>query len=405
MEKQLPSTAIAYHYFALYRLPVLRALARDYAAAQAPLHLFSDRVSNLPSIKLVPPELAGQPVDQGGLPWRFVKNLWLGPAVLLQPGLLAGLIRSRARTVILLGNSYFLTTWICALVLRLLGRRVLYWTHGVTRKESGLIKLVRQAFYKLPHGFLLYSHWAKRELSENFGLRNDQLHVVYNSLDYDAHLALRDSITPEDQGALRREIFDDLAGDPILVYIGRLTPGKQLDLLLQAAHRLGNVNVLMVGDGPDRDRLQQIGRDLDLGPRLHFHGACYDEEEIGRILGAADLCVVPDQLGLTIIHAFSFGTPLVTHDDQEGHGPEIEALEPGVTGALFPRGSVQGLAQVIRGWLEGHPDREQVRRRCFQVIDTMYNPHVQSRIIRRAAAGLPAEDDSLRPVDPTEGKE
>ncbi len=218
---------------------------------------------------------------------------------------------------------------------------------------------------------------------------------MYNSLDYDTHLELRNSLTSEDYLCLRNEVFSDHPGDPILVFIGRLTPGKRLDLLLEAAQLLKEVNVLIVGDGPDRDRLMELGKELGLGPRLHFQGACYDEREIGRILGAADLCVVPDELGLTIIHSFSFGTPLVTHDFCQGHGPEFEALEPGVTGTLFPRGSAKGLADAIRGWLSDQHDRDSVRQKCFEVVDIKYNPHVQSQVIRRAAAGFAAKADNF----------
>src|SRR5439155_6723515 len=82
-------------------------------------------------------------------------------SVLLQKGLLKLALRKDLNAVVYLGNPYFISTWISAIAARLTGKRVLFWTHGWTRHESGPKAWLRLIFYRLSHGLLLYGHFGK----------------------------------------------------------------------------------------------------------------------------------------------------------------------------------------------------------------------------------------------------
>ena len=110
-------------------------------------------------------------------------------------------------------------------------------------------------------------------------------------------------------------------------------------------------------------------------------GALYDESEIARYLYWADLCVSPGNVGLTAIHALSYGLPVITNDNFETQMPEFEAIEQGRTGDFFCEGDVGSLADRIELWLSRNPNREQVRQRCYEVIDTKYNPSHQVEVL------------------------
>lgn len=373
--------AIGYHFFAHYRAAVMEALARD------------------PSLTVT---FIGDETESGGTiaPWkrsnsiRFLRARCfdVGP-LMIQPWLAWHVLIHRYDHVILLGNAAWPAMWLAAIGARLRGSRVHFWTHGWVKPESGFGGKVRSVFYRLAHNLLLYGHYAKC-IGIDSGFAPERLHVIYNSLDTEAQRALRHAISPEVVVNTRRELFGDRANLPLLICSSRLMRVRRLDLLLDAMHQLKSrgldLNLLLVGDGPEKANLSAQAERLGLN--VHFFGACYDEPTLARLTMAADLTVAPGKVGLTAMQSLGYGTPVLTHSDFANQMPEWEAIIPGKTGDLFENENVEDLARVIERWFEHSPDRQQVRDECFKMIDRFWNPQNQHRLIKRALQGLPADD-------------
>ena len=138
-----------------------------------------------------------------------------------------------------------------------------------------------------------------------------------------------------------------------------------------------------VGDGPKKDELEVLVQESGLKDNVWFYGPCYEEKQIAQIIYNADLCVSPGDVGLTAMHAMTFGTPVVSHNNFCHQMPEFEAIENGKTGFFFKENDVESLAECIRAWLTSGLNREQVRQNCYDVIDQKYNPHFQVEMIRK----------------------
>jgi len=239
---------------------------------------------------------------------------------------------------------------------------------------------------------LLYGHHAKG-IGVQEGFRSENLHVIYNSLDYAAQTAARDTVTEADLAKMRASLFAQ-PQLPLLICTGRLVPYRRLHVLLDTMQRLKRdqfpVNLLLVGDGPERGALEcQAKRD---GLNLKIFGACYDESVLSRLLMAADLTVVPGRVGLTATHSMTYGTPVLIHDNPNDQGPEWESVIPGYNGAYYSHADETDLVRAIRDWFKTAPPRAQVRKQCHEVIDLFYNPASQARRIERALDGAPADD-------------
>jgi glycosyltransferase involved in cell wall biosynthesis len=353
--------------------------------------LVSGEQAGAPRLKLIDPALAERPIENGGLRWRTVRNRWFGDNILWQHGVLRLALSNEYDAIIFLGSVYFLSTWVAAPIARLRGKRVLMWTHGFLKRERGLKGLARRVFYRLAHGLLLYGEHAKK-IAVEAGFDPKTLYVIYNSLDYDRQVQCRQRLTPELLRGVRDRLFPG-NDRPVLLWIGRLTPHKQLSMILTAVEILRErgieVNALFVGDGPERPRLEEHVRRANLGTRVHFHGPAYEEEEIGPLIALSDLCIGPGEIGLTCMHALAYGTPVITHDDPEQQMPEFEAVVPGRTGLFFERGSVDDLADRIQQWLREHPNREANRESCQEIIELHYNPGYQRELINTAIMGGP----------------
>ena len=265
--------------------------------------------------------------------------------------------------------------------------KLLLWTHGWYGKESTLTKLVKKIYYKRADGILLYGDYAK-SLMIREGFDPDKLFVIKNSLNYDRQLTIRKSLSRRD---LYNKRFSN--SNPVIIFIGRLTEEKRLDMIISALSLLKragkNFNLVLIGDGNIKDKLVNIAKNEKVEDNVLFWGECYDEEINAELIYNADLCVSPGNVGLTAIHAMMFGCPVISNDDFAHQGPEFESIIPNQTGRFFTKDSVESLASAIEQWFDGPgKDRETVRQACYTEIDTSWNPDYQMKVLRNALKGL-----------------
>ncbi|OGQ95222.1 MAG: hypothetical protein A2521_03530 [Deltaproteobacteria bacterium RIFOXYD12_FULL_57_12] len=380
--------AVVCHFLSHYRWAIFNLLCRQ---ADPEYVIFADTVGR-ESIETIDFGRAQISPECGGLRWKRVKNIWFGRAFLWQSGVLRIALDNRIDCIVFLGTMYHFSSWVSAILARITGKRVLMWTHGYLREEKNLKGWVREQFYRLADGLLLYGNRA-REILLKRGFNPTDLHVVYNSLNYDEQRRVREMTSPDLLLALREKLFA-APRLPVLIYIGRLTPQKKLLQLLQAAHLLKTekvlVNVLLVGDGSEKNILVEAAGQYGIADHVVWYGPCYREEELGPLIMLADICIAPGEIGLTCMHALAYGTPVITHDNPDCQMPEWEAVQPGMNGDLFRQDDVPDLARAVREWLGNSRIREQVRLNCRQIIDAHYNPSSQVGIINDAVAGRPA---------------
>ncbi|MDD4777197.1 MAG: glycosyltransferase [Fermentimonas sp.] len=313
---------------------------------------------------------------------------WIGKKQIWQVGLIHHCIKGDFEHAIFLGEISRLSTWIAVMVCRMRGIQVAFWSHGLLGGESKYRLMLKKMLFRLAHSHLLYERRAKKLMVQQ-GFPANKLHVVFNSLDYDTHLKLRDEFRTIEKA----EVFPFFGNPdlPILIFVGRLTPVKRLDLLVEAANRINadstKVNLVIMGDGVERQNLEQMGKQGIENKWLHFTGACYDEREIGKFLSKSDLCVSPGNVGLTAIHSLSFGTPVCTHDNMCNQMPEAGAIESGYNGFFFKENDAEDLKNKIEEWFSSNYDRSITENNSNEIIDKYYNPHYQLTVINRLING------------------
>lgn len=149
-----------------------------------------------------------------------------------------------------------------------------------------------------------------RQVLEEVGVSMHNVVVVPNGVDLRRFL----EATPE---PWPRQALGLTPDDVVLIYVGRLGPEKNLPFLLRAfrgvAAMYPQVHLVLVGDGPERENLEDRVRDMGLGQRVHFVGKVpYDE--VPRYLVMADAFVtasVTEVHPLSVIEAMAAGLPVV----------------------------------------------------------------------------------------------
>ncbi|PIV38984.1 MAG: glycosyltransferase [Candidatus Omnitrophica bacterium CG02_land_8_20_14_3_00__42_8] len=157
---------------------------------------------------------------------------------------------------------------------------------------------------------------------------------------------------------------------PIILFVGRLVPYKGLDVLIKAMDNI-NANLLIIGEGPSKKKLMQLGRENGRMNKIHFLGTLPEEELIAHY-HACDIFVLPsvdtaESFGIVQLEAQACGKPVVSTNLPTG---VTFANLNGVTGIVVTPGSVKGLAGGINkllldGQLRkrlGEQSRERVSR-------------------------------------------
>ncbi|GIX05407.1 MAG: glycosyl transferase family 1 [Planctomycetaceae bacterium] len=145
------------------------------------------------------------------------------------------------------------------------------------------------------------------------------------------------------------------ASKMILITVSRLSREKDLPTLLRAVaqltHEIDDLELWVVGDGPERPALEALARALGIAHRVTWWGECH---QVSQLLAQAAIYVstsLTEGISLTLLEAMSVGLPCVVTD--VGGNPEVVLSEQ--TGLLFPPNNPTACAQALR---QMHQHRE-----------------------------------------------
>jgi glycosyltransferase involved in cell wall biosynthesis len=214
-----------------------------------------------------------------------------------------------------------------------------------------------------------------RELAIGWGIAPERVTVVPNA-------------APVLAAQPPRELLRDRLGleGPTLVFAGRLTRQKALEVGLEALARTPEVQLLVVGDGPERAQLERRGAELGLGGRLRFLGA-QPRERVLELLRAADASLLSstwENFPHAVVESFAAGTPVIS----TAVGGVAEAVRDGENGLLVPAGDAQALATAI-GRFCADPELAAALRAAAAASAERYAPehvHGQLEEVLRSAA-------------------
>jgi glycosyltransferase involved in cell wall biosynthesis len=142
--------------------------------------------------------------------------------------------------------------------------------------------------------------------------------------------------------------------------VGRLDRTKRVELLLEAAAGRNGFHVVVVGDGPERNRLERLSARLRLGERVRFAGRV-EQKELADLYArclAVYYAPIDEDFGFVPYEAFLSEKPVVTTSDSGG---PLEVVSDGENGIVCEPSPV-AVADAC-AWLAEHPAEARVRGR------------------------------------------
>jgi glycosyltransferase involved in cell wall biosynthesis len=216
---------------------------------------------------------------------------------------------------------------------------------------SGLRALQRQVLERTDV-LAAVSRAGQEELARRTGRAPEQVALVPPGYDPDIFRPVH---------VEREKVLGSLGIDPqrpCAGYLGRLVGYKRVGDLLRAAALVPvhqRPNVLVMGDGAERQPLEELARQLGLDC-VTFRPATHEPSRVVEVMNAVDVTVIPSEnepFPMAGIEAMACGTPVIT-TDQCGIA-DVVAAGPG---AVYRTGDVQALSELLRAACAGDWKRD-----------------------------------------------
>lgn len=232
-------------------------------------------------------------------------------------------------------------------------------------------------------GVTAVSNHLRHQTCEQLKIKKE-IEVIYNFIDFSRFSRLnkehfRKAIAPE--------------GEKILVHTSNFRKVKRIEDVIKTfeiVQKKIHSKLLLVGDGPERPRLERMSRELGLLEHVRFLGK---QDAIEEILAVADLFLIPSEnesFGLAALEAMACEVPVISSN--AGGLPEVNIH--GVTGFLADVGDYESMAQHALMLLENeallktfrHNAVEQARKFDISIVLPQYEIYYE-KVVDRFRAG------------------
>lgn len=219
--------------------------------------------------------------------------------------------------------------------------KVIFTEHGRFFPDKKRLKrfLLNPFLNILTHSVTAISSATKDALVKYENFPPKAIKVIYNGIE-DPQLMIPD-------GKVSRDDFDISADAIVLGAVSRLDVIKNHELMLAAISKsrafFGNIILLIVGDGPERKKLEKLTVDLDLTDIVIFTGFREDAASLYRIMDIFLLPSFSEGTAMTLLEAMAARVPSVVSD--VGGNPEI--IIDGKSGLIFPSNDLVSFCQKL----------------------------------------------------------
>lgn len=257
-----------------------------------------------------------------------------------------------APNVALIDAHYFYPDGVAAVMLgRAFGRPVTITARGTDLNllaDDPLIRPQIRWAAARADGLITVCQALKDKLLE-LGIPDEKVRVLRNGVDLEM-------FRPADRVAARAKFAIE---GRTLLSVGLLIPRKAHDMAIRALASLPGVRLLIAGDGPERQHLEQLAREKGVADRVRLLGRV-PHDQLSELYAAADalvLCSSREGWANVLLESMACGTPVIA-SDVWGTGEVV--AEP-AAGVLMPERTPAGLVAAYKALFAALPDRAATR--------------------------------------------
>ncbi|MCJ7432174.1 MAG: glycosyltransferase family 4 protein [Anaerolineales bacterium] len=246
------------------------------------------------------------------------------------------------------------------------GRKVIGWGLG-SPPVSGFRKTRRVQFLNQFDALISYSQRGSDEYAE-LGFPREKIFVAPNAV----------SPAPAEKPDDKPQTIDRAT----ILFVGRLQARKRVDSLLRACAEMESMpRLIIVGDGPERDGLEQLSKQVY--PSAQFIGAKHGAE-LKPYFAEADLFALPGTGGLAIQEAMSHGLPVIV---AKGDGTQDDLVRVGNGWQIAPE-DYDALVVTMKDALSDIPHLRQMGMESYRIAREEINLEKMVEVFVRALISL-----------------
>jgi len=271
------------------------------------------------------------------------------------PDVLSARYRSSHDVLVCEGGLSLMSSVLSALHWRHSALPIVWWTSlwrpdGTIRVGRDLRGLLTRTILRRCAAVVTYSRTAAM-VAEDSGVSRERIFVAPNSLDTETLLRAESEWRAEPDRLRAFCVSLGIQSAKTILFVGRLTRGKRLDLLARAfAETVAlcpamELRLVVVGDGPERDRFTREVAAAGIGRLVVMCGAITEPADVCPFFLSATAVVMPGTGGLVINQALTHGVPVIVGG---GDGTERDLVSDGENGYLLVDGNSKALASRMR---------------------------------------------------------
>ena len=275
------------------------------------------------------------------------------------------------------GNPRYITHFLFATFLRLMRKKVILWTMAHSRNNNKLREAIRLWWTKFFKFLFVYTDdevlFLKRK---NF--KKNIIYPMNNGLDLVNIDKIKIKISKKEIDNFKKKYKDKT----IFLSCARLIEKNKFHQAVEAFARIKKINDkfiwIIIGEGQEKKRIKKLIEQYRLNKYVSFKGEIYNEQKLSKYFMASDCLIHPASIGLSIIHSFAYGLPVITHSNKKYHNPEIAAFKNNYTGLSFKMNDVNGLKKCIQKFLMNKKLKFFFKKNCYDTVKNKYNANIMA---------------------------
>jgi len=262
------------------------------------------------------------------------------------------ILNSKYDVLVIEGNPRYTQHFFLATLSLFFRQKTVLWTMAITPSAS-FTQDIRLKWTKLFKFILVYTE-KEVEFLISRGFKTNVILSINNGLSIKP---IQLEINRWDQSALNIwKKSNNLSNSIILLscarleYKNRFADGVDAIRILKENYK--NIKYLIIGDGPLRQDLEEKIRLYNLEENIKLVGPVHDEKKLAPFFLSSHLMLHPGSIGLSILHAFSYGLPVITSRNIQIHAPEFSLLSVGINGDVYDQGNIAELCHSIEAMIK-----------------------------------------------------
>ena len=275
------------------------------------------------------------------------------------------------------GNPRIVSDLLFGSYLKLINKKVVLWTMAHSFRGSKFTEGIRLLWSRIFPIIFVYTD-KEVEFLRDKGFKNHYILGMNNGLDQN-RIDQAILLWPEEKLQVWKA-SKGFTNRTVIVSSARLESKNKFELVLksipQIVKKIPNLLWCLVGSGFEEENLKKMATEIGIENHISFVGELYDEEKLAPYFLSSQLFIHPAAIGLSMMHAFGYGLPVIIHGQAHLHGPEYGAFTDGLTGKNFIYGDINSLSDKIIEMINAPEERKKIKENVKKIVREQYNVDV-----------------------------